>query len=412
MRIQDVRLRVCFNGRGDLGIEADVLVEGKLGRALSPSGASRGSSEAVPFVDDSADKTVAQFGSYKQRVVGHDAGDIDGLSSLLREIDGTDNYSRIGGSLAYAVSVAAAEAEGNARGIPLCRVIDPRASALPFPLGNVVGGGKHASDLSPSMQEILVVPIGAGTIAEAAQLNLAVHGTVGKKLSKTLSYPLGKGDEGGWAPGITDEQALQVVSESVAKVQDEKGRKIRFGIDVAADSLYDEKKGGYYYRSTKKTLTRDGQISFIAELRDRFGLLYIEDPLYEKDFEGYASLHAALKGTFIVGDDLYTTDTGLLKTGIEKKSTNAVIMKVNQIGTLGEARRFAKMATEDGQVVAASHRSGDNEGSQLAHFAVGFGCAMIKCGVVGGERTSKLNELIRLSEKLGGTLDDAWVSSA
>jgi enolase len=412
MRIQDVRLRVCYNGRGDLGIEADVLVEGKLGRALSPSGASRGSNEALPFVDDSPDKTVSQFRDFKQRIVGHDAGDIDGLSALLREIDGTNNYSRIGGSLAYAVSVAAAEAEGNARGIPLCRVIDPKASALPFPLGNVVGGGKHASDLSPSMQEMLVVPIGAGTAAEAVQLNLAVHRNVGKRLSKTLPYPLGKGDEGGWAPGITDEQALQAVSESVAQVMDEKGKKIRFGIDVAADSLYDEKKGGYYYRSTKKTLSREQQISFISELKDRFNLLYIEDPLYENDFDGYASLHAALKGTLIVGDDLYTTDTALLRTGIEKKSTNAVIMKVNQIGTLGEARKFAKMAVDHGQVVAASHRSGDNEGAQLAHFAVGFGCAMMKCGVVGGERTAKLNELIRLSERLDGTLDNSWVNSA
>jgi len=411
MRIQDARVRVCFNGRGDLGIEADVLVDGKLGRALSPSGASRGSNEAQPFVDDSADKTIAQFETYKRRIIGHDAGDIDGMSRLLREVDGTSNYSHIGGSLAYAVSVAAAEAEGNARGVPLCAVIDPSASKFPFPLGNVVGGGKHASELSPSIQEILVVPVGAGTVAEAVQLNMAVHKTVGRKLSKTLSYPLGKGDEGGWAPGITDEQALQVVSESVAEVQDEKAKKIRFGIDVAADSLYDKKKGGYYYRSTKRTLSREEQVSFVAELRDRFGLIYIEDPLYEEDFEGYASLHASLKGTLIVGDDLYTTDTNLLKTGISKKSTNGVIMKVNQIGTLGEARSFARMAIKNGQLVAASHRSGDNEGAQLAHFAVGFGCVMIKCGVVGGERTAKVNELIRLSERLDGTLDDSWVQS-
>ena len=411
MRIQDVELRVCFNGRGDPGIEADVLVGGKLGRALSPSGASRGSNEALPFVDDSPDKTVAQFGDFKRRIVGQDAGDIRGLASLLREIDGTRNYSRIGGSLAYAVSVAAAEAEGNARGVPLCKVIDPRASNLPFPLGNVVGGGKHASDLSPAMQEILVAPVGAGSAAEAVQLNLAVHRAVGKRLSKTLSYPLGKGDEGGWAPGISDEQALQAVSESVAQVHDDTGKRIRFGVDVAAGSLYDPKRGGYYYRSTKKTLSREEQISFISELRDRFQLFYIEDPLNEDDFEGYASLHSSLKGTLIVGDDLYTTDTALLKTGLEKKSTNAVIMKVNQIGTLGEAQSFSKMALENGQVVAASHRSGDNEGAQLAHFAVGFGCALIKCGVVGGERTAKLNELIRLSESVGSTLNNSWTGS-
>lgn len=411
MRIQDVRLRLCFNGRGDLGIEADVTVEGKLGRALSPSGASRGSNEALPYVNESPERTIAGFGEFKGRIIGHDAGDIEGLGNLLRQIDGTRNYSHIGGSLAYAISVAAAEAEGAARGVPLCRVIDRRASTLPFPLGNVVGGGKHASDLSPAMQEILVAPVGAGSIAEAAQLNFAVHKRVGKNLAKGLAYPLGRGDEGGWAPGITDEQALQVVSDSVAQIEDETGRKIRFGLDVAAGSLYDTRKEAYYYRSTKKTLTRDDQISFVSELRDKYQLFYIEDPLNEDDFEGYASLHSSLKGALIVGDDLYTTDTELLQRGIEKKSTNAVIMKVNQIGTLGEAQRFSRMATGNGQVVTASHRSGDNEGAQLSHFAVGFGCGLIKCGIVGGERTAKINELVRLSELLGGSLATDWVGS-
>jgi enolase len=411
MQIQDVRVRVCFNGRGDLGIEADVKVDGKLGRALSPSGASRGSNEAVPFVKDSSEKTVSEFETYKRRLIGFDAADIDGLARLLREIDGTRDYSRIGGSLAYAVSVAAAEAEGHARGIPLCRVIDPHSSGLPFPLGNVIGGGKHASDLSPSMQEILVTPIGAGSVAEAEQLNFAVHRAVGKRLSRGLTYPLGKGDEGGWAPGITDEEALLVVSEEVSRVQDEKGRKIRVGLDVAADSLYDEKKGGYFYRSTGKTLSREGQIAFIGEIRDRFNLLFIEDPLYEDDFEGFAKLHSSLKDTLIVGDDLYTTDPERLRIGIKSGSTNGVIVKVNQIGALGEAARFSKLAREHGQVLAASHRSGDNEGGHLAHFAVGFGCGLMKCGVVGGERTAKVNELIRISEMLGGTLDPSWVTS-
>jgi len=405
MQIQDVRVRVCFNGRGDLGIEADVRVDGKLGRALSPSGASLGGGEAVPFVEGSSEKTIALFESYKKRILGFDAADIDGMARLLREIDGTRDYSRIGGSLVYAVSVAAAEAEGRARGIPLCRVIDPRSSGLPFPLGNVLGGGKHASDLSPSMQEILVTAIGAGSVAEAEQLNFAVHKAVGKRLAKSLTYPLGRGDEGGWSPGITDEEALSVVSEEAARVQDERGRRIRVGLDVAADSLYDEKKGGYFYRSTGKTLSRDAQMSFMGEISDRFKLFYIEDPLYEDDFEGYAKLHSSLKDTLIVGDDLYTTDPERLKLGIESGSTNGVIVKVNQIGSLGEAARFSRMAREHGQVLAASHRSGDNEGGHLAHFAVGFGCGLMKCGVVGGERTAKVNELIRISEELGGTLD-------
>ncbi len=411
MQIQDVRVRVCFNGRGDLGIEADVRVDGKLGRALSPSGASLGGGEAVPFVEGSSEKTIAQFETYKKRIIGFDAADIDGMARLLREIDGTRDYSRIGGSLAYAVSVAAAEAEGRARNVPLCRVIDPRSSSLPFPLGNVLGGGKHASDLSPSMQEILVTAVGAGSVAEAEQLNFAVHRAVGKRLARSLAYPLGRGDEGGWAPGITDEEALLVVSEEAARVQDEKGRRIRVGLDVAADSLYDEKKGGYFYRSTGKTLTRDAQISFMGELSDRFKLFYIEDPLYEDDFEGYAKLHSSLRDTLVVGDDLYTTDPERLKIGIKNGSTNGVIVKVNQIGSLGEASSFSRLARENGQVLTASHRSGDNEGGHLAHFAVGFGCGLMKCGVLGGERTAKVNELIRISEELGGTLDQSWVGS-
>ncbi len=163
--------------------------------------------------------------------------------------------------MAYALSVAAAEAEAAARGVPLCRAIDPASSTLPYPIGNVIGGGKHASERSPSLQEIMVCPVGAVTVKEAITLNLEVHKRVGRKLSKTLNYPLGRGDEGGWAPGITDEEAIRAVSETAAEVQDEKGKRIRVGVDVAADSLYDKKKGAYYYRATQKTLQRDGRRS-------------------------------------------------------------------------------------------------------------------------------------------------------
>ncbi len=402
MRIQDVKVRVCFNGRGDPGIEADVLVDGKLGRAMSPSGASRGTNEAVPFFHDSPDETVSQFNRrHAAKFRGLDAADAESITRHLREIDKTKNYSRRGGSLAYAVSVAAAEAEARARGVAMCRVIDPRSGALPFPLGNVVGGGKHASDLSPAFQEILVAPLGARSVREAVELNFKVHSGVGKKLAKTLKYPVGKGDEGGWSPGLTDIEAMGVVSEVMLAVQDETGLRVRMGVDVAADSLHDPRKGGYYYRTTKKTLSREEQIVFVSELCDRYDLLYVEDPLHEDDFEGYASLHASLKKTLITGDDLYTTDVARLKVGVQKRSTNGVIMKVNQIGTLWEAQQFSSLAEKTGHVVVASHRSGDNEWGHLAHFAVGFKCALMKSGVVGGERTSKLNELLRIGEELG-----------
>jgi enolase len=402
LRIKDVKVRVCFNGRGDPGIEADVIVEGALGRALSPSGASRGTNEAVPFVDDDPQKTVSLFNkSHTDKIIGLDASDSKAMTEALKRIDGTSNYSRIGGSLAYAVSVAAVEAEAKARGLPTCRVIDPSSGVLPFPLGNTIGGGKHASDLSPAFQEILVAPLGARTAMEAVSLNFKIHKAVGKELSRTLDYPVGKGDEGGWSPGLTDAEALEVVSKVVASVHDETGLEIRFGVDVAADSLYDPKERRYYYRTTKRTLSREEQLSFVSELCDKYDLFYIEDPLYEDDFEGYAELHSGLKRTLVTGDDLYTTDTERLKIGVSKKSTNGVIMKVNQIGTLWEAHEFSDLAKKTGHVVVASHRSGDNEGGHLAHFAVGFGCGLMKCGVVGGERTSKLNELLRIGEALG-----------
>jgi enolase len=402
MRIQGVKVRVCFNGRGDPGIEADVVVEGAMGRAMSPSGASRGTNEAVPFFEDDPDKTVSQFTrSFAAKVTGLDASDPAGITRALRDIDKTKNYSRIGGSLAYAVSVAASEAEAKARGVPMCRLIDGKSGSLPFPLGNTIGGGKHASDLSPAFQELLVAPLGARNIREAIELNLKVHKGVGKKLSKMLDYPVGKGDEGGWSPGLTDIEAMGVVSEVIGDVQDETGRKIRMGVDVAADSLHDAKKGGYYYRTTKKTLSREEQMVFVSELCDRYDLLYLEDPLYEDDYDGYALLHSSLNGVLVTGDDLYTTDVERLKVGVSKGSTNGVIMKVNQIGTLWEAQQFSDLAKKTGHVVIASHRSGDNEGGHLAHFAVGFGCGLMKSGVVGGERSSKLNELIRIGEQLG-----------
>jgi len=401
MRIQSIKVRVCYNGRGDPGIEADVFVDGEMGRAISPSGASRGTNEAVPFVDDSPDKTVSHFNkSLAGKLAGLDASDSAGITKALRKLDGTKNYSKIGGSLAYAVSVAATQAEAKARGVPMCKVIDPKSGTLPFPLGNTIGGGKHASDLSPAFQEILIAPLGARDVREAIELNFKVHKGVGKELSKMLDYPVGKGDEGGWSPGLTDIESLGVVSRVAEAVSDETGRRIRLGVDVAADSLH-TKKGGYYYRTTKKTLSREEQMVFISELCDRYDLLYVEDPLYEDDFEGYAQLHASLKGVLITGDDLYTTDVGRLKLGVAKKSTNGVIMKVNQIGTLWEAQEFSALARKTGHTVIASHRSGDNEGGHLAQMAVGFSCGLMKAGVVGGERTSKLNELMRIGEELG-----------
>jgi enolase len=399
-----VSARVLYNGRGDAAIEADVAVRDKVGRAISPSGASRGKHEAVPFAPGGPERTAELVAKYRTKLIGEDPSDPAIITSLLKKIDGTANYAGIGGASAYSISVAAAHAAALSNGIPLCRLIDAECSTLPIPLGNIIGGGKHASNKSPSLQEILVAPLGARSPREAIELNLEVHSAVGRRLDKAEGYPVGRGDEGAWAPGLSDEAALERAKSVVEEVSDRRSREIRLGVDVAAGSLYDEKSRRYSYRASGKSLNREAQMSYISELTDKFGLFYVEDPLQEEDFEGFSSLTTSLKRTLVVGDDLYTTSTQRLRSGMVRESTRGVIMKVNQVGTLGEAIEFSRLARESGQTVIASHRSGDNESPHLAHFAIGMGCGLIKTGVVGGERTAKLNELLRISELLGTKL--------
>ncbi len=403
MRIEDVSARVAYNGRGDPAIEAEVLVKGEVGRAISPSGASRGKREAVPFARGGPERTARLVKGYKAELIGLDPTDSSAIAARLKKIDGTENYAGIGGSSAYSISVAAADAAAQAKGIPLCRLIDSKCAALPIPLGNVIGGGKHAGDRSPSIQEILVAPVGARSLREAIDLNLAVHSAIGQRLAKTEDYPVGRGDEGAWAPGITDEAALELAKSATEKIGDRYGRKIKLGMDVAADSLYDEKKRRYRYRASGKSLIREDQLQFVSELADKYDLFYVEDPLQEDDFKGFAALRSSLARSLLIGDDLYTTNTRRLSTGLSQGSTDGAIMKVNQVGTLGEAITFARTAKNAGQTVIASHRSGDNETAQLGDFAIGMGCALIKTGIIGGERTAKLNRLLRTAERLGHT---------
>jgi len=401
LRIEALSARVAFNGRGDPGIEAELSAGGEVGRALSPSGASRGIHEAAPFSPGGPDETARLVSTYKRRVIGEDAADLRGLASTIKKIDGTPNYSRIGGSAAYSISLAAAVAASSARGVLPCRLIDPRCNTLPYPLGNVIGGGKHAGEKSPSIQEVLVAPLGARSVREAIQLNFDVHSRVGRELSSRLPYPVGRGDEGGWCPGLTDEEAIQLASEAAREVADKSGRKIRVGVDFAASSLYNPKDGRYWYRASGKSVDREGQLSYVAELCDRFDLFYVEDPLQEEDFDGFADLTSSLRGKrLVVGDDLYTTNLERLEEGARRKSTSGVIVKVNQVGTLGEAQEFSSSSKKGGQTLIASHRSGDNEDPHLADIAIGFGCALMKCGIVGAERTAKLNALLMRAEKL------------
>jgi enolase len=385
MKIESVRGRVVFDSRGDKTIEAEVVIDGRVGRAGAPAGKSRGRREAEPYPRGGPEEAARILqGEIGKKLVGVEYTGFRDLDQLLREIDGTENFSRIGGNTALAVSVAAAQAYSSAQGVPLYRQILRETgleAGLPLPLGNALGGGKHAGAGAPEIQEFLVIPLGARNIFQAIEANIRVHKRLGSILAKSVAgYPLGKGDEGGYAPPISVEAALECVREAAESVSDEMGIRIGVGLDVAAGSIYNEETRRYEIKSQGLYLSRDGFLSYLAELCDRASLVYVEDPFVEDDPD---SRHSLI--------DEYA----------EKGAINAAIIKPNQVGTLYLTWLAARSCLSRGVVPVASHRSGETTDAYLSHVAVGMGCRVIKSGIMGGERLAKANELIRIGEEIG-----------
>ncbi|MBT8507479.1 enolase [Methanomicrobiaceae archaeon CYW5] len=391
-QIQQINLRTILDSRGNPTVEAEVVAEGATGRAAAPSGASTGMYEAKvrPPRDAIADaeSTVIPV------LLGEDVTDQPCIDAILREIDGTQDFSVIGANVAVAISLASAKAAASSLGLPLFRYLGGAfAMETPYPLGNVIGGGAHAANAT-DIQEFLVVPTGAMNSEEGVFANAAVHRTI-KELLAARGNACGKGDEGAWAPRIQDIEAFDLVQEAVGMVSDELLIEIRMGIDVAASELW--KDGAYAYRDAHRT-TED-QVAYIAELVDRYELAYVEDPLQEEDFEGFSDLTSLVGDRCLIcGDDLYVTNVERIETGIETDASNCVLIKPNQIGTLTDTYEAIKMAHSYGMETVMSHRSGETTDETIAHLATAFGCIYLKTGVVGGERIAKLNELIRIEE--------------
>jgi enolase len=400
-RVTKFLARPLFTSRGDPTVEVDVFLGQAMGRAVAPQGASSGRNEAVHLPRGGASQAVKNLSGASDMLLGLDAADLPEVARRLREVDGTSDFSSIGGASAFAFSMACAVAESEAEGKPLYQLICGREEgSLPVPLGNVLGGGKHAGPGSPDIQEFLVAALGAPDICSAVTANLAVHREVRRLIEeRDPSFPGGKGDEGAWAPRMNDEEALEVVGRAVEKVSKELGFEMGLGLDMAASSLWDEKRKLYCYARKGRSLSTAEQIGYVLDLIRSRSLFYVEDPLDEEDFDGFKELTARTRGARIVGDDIFVTQLARLRRGISMKAGNGVILKVNQVGPLYEAILFAREAHAGGYLVAASHRSGDTWEPHLAHVAVGTGAELIKCGVVGGERMSKLAELIRLSEQ-------------
>lgn len=392
--IDGIELREVLDSRGNRTVEAAVHTQsGGYGEAIAPSGASTGEYEAIERPSDEAIAAAREHAV--PRLVGEVfAGDQRAVDAALHAADGTDDFSRIGANSAVAISMAAAHAAADVLGAPLYQHLGGafRGRNAPVPLGNVIGGGEHAAG-GTDIQEFLAVPIGAPSVQDAVFANAEVHARTGTALADRGLAP-GKGDEGAWAPDLDDDSALELLSEVVDSVGDDVGFEIGLGLDVAASELWDG--AVYQYRDTERT--PEEQRSYLASLADQYDLYFLEDPLEEEDFHGFAQLTDRIGGTTVVcGDDLFVTDTERLRTGIEYGAANSILIKPNQIGTLSDTIDAIDLAREHGYDPVISHRSGETEDATIAHLAVAVNAPFIKTGTVGGERTAKLNELIRIS---------------
>jgi enolase len=325
------------------------------------------------------------------------------IDSTLHEIDGTTNLKNIGGNTAFAISLANAEAAANSHGLLLFQFLGgSTANTLPYPLGNTISGGQHARGKAPDIQEYLALPHGAETFLEAATANAQIHKKIGDTLKKKSTlFNGGKSDEGAWIVNIGNTDAFEVIAKACEEVGNELDFECGFGIDVAASSLWKEKEEKYVYENEGKKRDTAEQLEFLLDLIEKYHLAYVEDPFHEEDFESFAELTKKAKNCLICGDDLFTTNNERLNQGIKLKAANAIIIKVNQIGTLTDASETIETAQRHGYTTVMSHRSGDTCDWHIAHLAVAFKCPIIKTGVVEGARIAKINELVRIEHFLG-----------
>jgi enolase len=402
--IEDIIARKVFNSRGDETIEIDVITTSGFGRAAAPAGKSRGKAEVVYYPQGGVDQAVKKVEELvATELVGLNADFQEEMDRTLHEIDGTKDFKVIGGNTAFAVSLASAEAAANSYGLLLFQYLGGHyAHELPYPLGNTISGGQHTHGQSPDLQEFLVLPYGAESFYEAAIANVQVHKKVGEILAKKDKlFSAGKSDEGAWVANVGSLEALEILSTACERVGDDLGFDCGLGIDVAASSLWNEKEKAYVYEREKNKRDSGEQLEFILDLIKKYHLVYVEDAFHEEDYESFGELNKKVKNCIVCGDDLFTTNTERLSRGIKMHAANAIIIKVNQIGTITDAWETIEMATRNGYVSIMAHRSGDTCDWHIAHLAVAFKCPVIKTGIVEGSRVAKINELIRIEEFLG-----------
>jgi enolase len=398
-----------LDSRGNPTVEAEVtLKSGARGRAAAPSGASTGTREAVELRDGDKDRylgkgvqhAVANINKHlARRVIGMDGQQQAKLDAAMIEFDGSPNKSRLGANAILAVSLATAQAAAAEKGTPLFRRLG-NSTVLPVPMMNVINGGAHA-DNNVDIQEFMILPVGAKSFAEALRWGAEIfHALKGVLRARKLNTAVG--DEGGFAPDLpSNEAALQVLSEAVDKAGYGLGRDVYLGLDVASSEFF--KDGKYHLEGENREFTPDQFTDFLAGICERYPVISIEDGCAENDWAGWALLTKKLgRKVQLVGDDLFVTNTAILKQGIDQKIANSILIKPNQIGTLTETLAAIKMAAKAGYASIVSHRSGETEDCAIADIAVGTTATQIKTGsLCRSDRTAKYNQLLRIERQLG-----------
>jgi len=399
-KITSIEGRVLFNSRGSKTIEVDIKSDNKfLGRVCAPSGASVGKYEATSFPNGGPEESLKILTQNSQKFIGLDSSDLKTIHDTLKSLDNTNNYSVIGGALAFAVTIASMESASKSLEQPLFKTLSQDSDVrCPFPLGNILGGGAHAGPGTPDIQEILICATGSKTIEDAIETNLAVHKELRKVLEKEdPNFTNGRGDEGGWAPKLENQKALEVSAKACENLGFTLGKEVSLGVDFASSTQWNEEKEKYLYDRSGFENSTGEQIDFAANIIDKFKLIYAEDAVHEEAFEDMAELTAKFPNTLVTGDDLTVTSKDILTKAISVKACNAAILKVNQAGSLFDALEFADVANQNNIKLITSHRSGESTDSQISHIGIATKSKMLKVGVVGGERVAKLNELLRLS---------------
>ena len=408
--ISDVRAREILDSRGNPTVEVEVtLDDDSVGRAAVPSGASTGAFEAAELRDGDErylgkgviKAVIAVEDEIMPAVIGFDATDQRFIDDTMIALDGTPNKGRLGANAILGVSMAVAKAAAQSAGLPLYRYIGgPNSHVLPVPMMNIINGGAHA-DSDVDFQEFMIAPIGADSFHDALRMGAEVYHSL-KSVLKSNGLSTGLGDEGGFAPNLpSNRAALELISEAITKAGFKLGADVALAMDVAATEFF--KDGNYHVEGTARSTEK--MIELYAQLAKDFPIVSIEDPLAEDDWDSWVHFTAAMGDQIqIVGDDHYVTNTERIAKGIELKSANALLVKVNQIGTLTETAESVDMAHRAGFATMMSHRSGETEDTTIADLAVAFNCGQIKSGAPArSDRVAKYNQLLRIEEDLDET---------